>query len=65
MTPIADVFPKLRPPKKVVRKMSKKFHFWGPFDKQHVKQAQTLLKSEPQNLKHIYCEGNSIQKNLS
>ena len=34
--------------------MSKKYRFWRPFDKKHVKGAQTLLKSEQQNLKHIY-----------
>ena len=62
MTLISDVFPKLRPPKKMVRKMSKKSHFWGPFDKQHVKLAQTLLKSEPQNLKHVYW---SLKRQLS
>ena len=36
------------------RKMSKKSCFRGPIDKQHGKQAQTLLKSAPQDLYHIY-----------
>ena len=36
-------FPKLRTPKNVVRYMSKKSCFRGPFDKQHAKRAQTLL----------------------
>ena len=48
MTLIADVFPKLRSPKNVVRYMSKKSHFRKPFDRQHVKRAQTLLQSERQ-----------------
>ena len=39
MTLIADVFPKLRTPKKVVRYRSKKSRFSGPFDRQHGKQA--------------------------
>ena len=43
MTLIADVFPKLRTPKNVVRYMSKKSCLRGPFDKQHAKRAQTLL----------------------
>ena len=34
--------------------MSKKYRFWRPLDEQHVKGPQTLLKSEEQNLKHIY-----------
>ena len=46
MTLIADVFPKLRTPKNVVRYMSKKSRFRGPVDRQHGKQAQTLLQSE-------------------
>ena len=37
MTLIADVFPKLWTPKNVVRYMSKKSTFTGPFDRQHVK----------------------------
>ena len=32
--------------------MSKESRFRGPFDKQHVKGDQTLLKPEPHN--HIY-----------
>ena len=36
------------------RKMSKKSCFRGPIDKQHGKRAQTLLKSAPQDLYHIY-----------
>ena len=53
MTLIADVFRKLELPKNVVRDMSKKSHFTGPFDKQHDKWAQTLLQSERQHGYHI------------
>ena len=53
MTFIADLFPKLRTPKNVVRYMSKKSRFKGPFDRQHSKRVQTLLESEPQHRYHI------------
>ena len=33
--------------------MSKKSHFEGPFDTQHGKRVQTLLRSEPQHRYHI------------
>ena len=36
MTFIADLFPKLRTPKNVVRYLSKKSRFKGPFDRQMV-----------------------------
>ena len=49
MTLLADSFPKLRTPKKVVRYMSKKSSFKGPFDRQHGKRVQTLLRSEQQH----------------
>ena len=42
----ADVFPKLQTQKNVGRKMCKMLCFRGPFEKQHGKRAQTLLKSE-------------------
>ena len=42
---IADFFPKLRTPENVVRYMSKKSRFKGPFDRQHGKRIQTLLRS--------------------
>ena len=45
VTLIADVFSKLRIPKKDVRYMSKKSRFRGPFDKQHGKWDQTQPKS--------------------
>ena len=54
MTLIADVFPKLRTQKNLVRSMSKKSIFKGIFGKQDGKRAQTLLKFAWQNLYHIY-----------
>ena len=53
MTLIADLFSKLRTPKNVVTYLSKKFRFKGPFDRQHGKRVQTLLRSEPQHRYHI------------
>ena len=53
MTFVADLFPKLRAPKDVVRYLSKKSSFKGPFDWQHGKRVQTLLRSEPQHRYHI------------
>ena len=46
MTFIADLFPKLGTAKNVVRYLSKKSRFKGPFDWQHGKRVQTLLRSE-------------------
>ena len=46
MTLIADVFPKLRTPKNMVRSMPKKSGFRGSYKKQHGKRAQTLYKLE-------------------
>ena len=40
--------------KSVIRKMSKKSCFREPFDKQHGKRAQALLKSASQHLYHIH-----------
>ena len=53
MTFIADLFTKLRTPKNVVRYLSKKSRFKGPFDRQHGKRVQKLLRSEPQHRYHI------------
>ena len=53
MTFIADLFGKLRTPKNVVRYMSEKSRFKGPFDMQHGKRVQTLLRSESQHPYHI------------
>ena len=54
MTLIANVVPKLRIPKNVVREMCKNGCFTVPFNKQHGKHAQTLLKSERWRLYHIH-----------
>ena len=51
---IANVFPKLRTPKNLVKSMSKKSRFNGSFGKQHRKRAQTFLKVACQHLYHIY-----------
>ena len=53
MTLIADLFAKLRTPKDVARYMSKKSRFQGPFDRQHAKRVQTLLRSGSQDRYHI------------
>ena len=53
MTLIADLFPKLRTPKNVVRYLSKNSRFKGPFHRQHGKRVQTLLQSEPEHRYHI------------
>ena len=53
MTLIADLFPKLRTPKNVLRYMSKKSRFKGSFDRQHGKRVRTLLRSYPQHRYHI------------
>ena len=53
MTFIVHLFPKLRTAKSVVRYLSKKSRFKGPFDRQHGKRVQTLLRSEPQHRYHI------------
>ena len=54
MTLIADVFPKLRTPKNMVRSMPKKSCFTGFVEKQHGKCPQTLFKFSGQPLYHIY-----------
>ena len=53
MTFIADIFPKLRTPRNVVRYLSKKSRFKGPFDREHGKRVQTLLRFEPHHRYHI------------
>ena len=53
MTLIADLFPKLRTPKNVVRYLSRKSRFKVPFDRKHGKLVQTLFPSEPQHRDHI------------
>ena len=53
MTLIAGLFPKSRTPENVIRYMSKKCRFKGPFDRQHGKRVQRLLQSERQHRYHI------------
>ena len=53
MTLIANSFLKLRTPENVARYMSNKSRFKGPFDRQHGKRVQTMLRSERQNRYHI------------
>ena len=53
MSFIADLFAKLRTPKNVVRYLSKKSRFKGPFDRQHGKRIQTVLQSESLGRYHI------------
>ena len=53
MTLIADLFPKSRTPENVIRYMSKKPRFKGPFARQDDKRVQTLLQSEREHRYHI------------
>ena len=53
MTLIPDLFPRLRNPKNLLRYVSKKSRFKGPFEWQHGKRVQTLLRSDPQHRYHI------------
>ena len=53
MTLLADLFPKLRTLKNLIRSMSEISIFRGPFDRQHVKHEQTYLQSERQHLGQI------------
>ena len=54
MTVIADFFRKIRNPENVVRYMSKKSRLAVPFDRQHGKRVQTLLRFGQQHCHHIY-----------
>ena len=62
MTLISYALRKLRTPKGVIRQMSKKSRFRRPYNQQHGKASQTLLKSAWQHLYHIYW---SMWKKLS
>ena len=65
MTLLANLFPKLRTPEKGVRYMSKKSRFKGPFDRQHGKRVQTLLRPEQRHCYHAFSdhfEGNWVGK---
>ena len=54
MTLKADVFPKLRTPKNMVRQMLQKPRLRGSVEKQHGKWVKTLSKFEGHLLYHIY-----------
>ena len=54
MTLIADLYPKLRTPKNGVRYMCEKSRFKEPFDRQHGKRVQALLRSGRQHCYYIY-----------
>ena len=54
MTLIADLFLMLRSAKNMVSYMCKKSRLRLPFQKEHGKRVSPLLKSEGQNLYHIY-----------
>ena len=53
MTLIADIFPKLKIAKDVVREISEKPRFKNPYGSQHAKGAQILPKSAWQHFYHI------------
>ena len=46
MTVIADVFPEIPAPKKMVRKISKRPSCIGPIDSEHDKYVETMFQSE-------------------
>ena len=54
ITPIAHLFPKLRSPKNVVKKISKNSPFRGPLEKQLANEHQALFQPERHHLYHIY-----------
>ena len=54
MTPIADVYPKLRTPKNVVNQISLKVPFHRTLQQAPYNGDKTLLKSEWHHLYHIY-----------
>ena len=54
MTLTADVLLVITAPKNIIRRMSKKLCFRGPFKKQHGKWLETLLQSQRGNFYHIY-----------
>ena len=49
-TLIADLFPKLRTPKNVLKQISKKSHLKGHFSERYVEREEALLKSGRHNL---------------
>ena len=61
MTLIADVFPKLPSPKKVIRLMSVKSRLKGLFHKKHGKRAQNLEIRITLPLPYLFIPVNIIQ----
>ena len=53
MIVIATLFRKLHTVKELVRPLSKKHRLRRPFDNEHVKASQTLVKSGWENFHHI------------
>ena len=53
MIVIATLFRKLQTVKELVRPLSKKHRLRRPFDNEHVKASQTLVKSGWENFHHI------------
>ena len=54
MTTIAYALPKLLAPKEMERKSCKKPFFRTPFNSQHAKGSQTLLKSSPKLFHYVF-----------
>ena len=54
MTLIANVFPELPSPKNMIRSISKKSCFRGPFDREYDNWVETMLQSERQDVYNIY-----------
>ena len=63
-TLIADVFPKLRTPKYVVKQTSKKSPFRGPFGNQQDKGTKHCWNLNNTTFTD-HCEGNWVGKNIS
>ena len=63
---MADVFPKLQTPKNVLKKISKKSSFRGPFDKQHAKGTKHCwnLNGSTFTIYIDHCENNWVGKDL-
>ena len=62
MTLLADVFPKLRTSKNMIRSIPQKSCLGGCVEKQHGKCPQTFFKYEGQLLYHFFC---SLRRQLS
>ena len=54
MTLTGDGFTEIPVPKNMVRSMSQKLRFTGPFDRQHDKWVEAFVQSGRQHLHNIY-----------